>query len=70
MTPYEFASHDSEWCNRCRHNGRGTRACPIRAIMLKHPDDYAANRLSHRLKRCVQFEKKPERPKKAKEGRK
>lgn len=56
MTPYEFASHDGEWCNRCRHNGSGTRACPIRAIMLKHLDDYAANRLFHRLKRCVQFE--------------
>jgi hypothetical protein len=38
--------------------------------MLKHPDDYAANRLFHRLKRCVQFEQKPERPKKTRKAKK
>lgn len=65
----DFVTHEGQWCARCRHDGRGSKACPVRAIMRKNPDDYACMHL-FRTGKCSEFEQKPKRPKKAKEAKK
>ncbi len=69
MTSYEWDSHKAKWCERCKHNNRRGEGCPALAIMERIPDDAAVNRL-FRLGKCSQYEKKPERPKRAKQAKK
>lgn len=70
MTSYEWDSHKAKWCERCKHNTRrGGGGCPAFAIMERMPGDVATNIL-FRLGKCSQYEKKPERPKRAKQAKK
>lgn len=60
MTPAEFQAHERHFCDECRHDGRGSKACPARKIMKGHPDDAACGHM-FRKGRCCQFERRPER---------
>lgn len=69
MTSYEWDSHKAKWCDRCKYKSERGGGCPAFALMERIPDDAMVNRL-FRLGKCSQYEKKPERPKRAKQAKK
>ena len=66
MTPSEWDAHKAKHCTKCVHNRRGSKACPVIAVMEKNPKDKAVAHIFARLGMCSQHQQKSPRATKKK----